>query len=96
MTIYNRPTKSMPGGFLFVFFGILGWIYALLAGYAAWLVWQRQSAGHPVADQNPMHLMLQSVAAFLIGLLLIWWGLRMARSVPPYDYNDPKEPSLKY
>lgn len=95
MTIYSGPTKSMPGGLLLVFFGILGWIYALLAGYAAWLVCQRESAGHPV-DQDPMLLMLQSFGGFLLGLLLIWLGLRMARSVPPYDTNDPKEPSLKW
>jgi hypothetical protein len=96
MTIYSSPTKSIPGGFLLVFFGILGWIYSLLAGYAALLVWQRQSAGHPVTDHDPMHLMLQSVSGFLIGLLLIWWGLRLARTVPPYDTNDPKEPTLKW
>ena len=79
-----------------VFFGILGWIYAILAGYAAWLVWQRQLSRHPLADQNPIHLLLQSVAGFLIGLLLMWWGLRMARSVAPYDTNDPKEPGFKW
>jgi hypothetical protein len=93
---YNRPTKSMPGGFLLVFFGILGWIYSLLAGYAAWLVWHRQTSDHPVTDQDPMHLLLQSGSGFLIGLLLIWWGLRLARSVPPYDTNDPNEPSLRW
>lgn len=96
MTSYSRPTKSMPGGFLLVFFGILGWIYALLAGYAAWLVWHRKFVEQHPVDPDPVHLILQSGAGFLIGLLLICWGLRLARSVPPYDTNDPKEPSLKF
>jgi hypothetical protein len=94
--LYSKPTKSLPGGFLIVFFGLLAWIYALLAAYAAWLVWQHKFGEHRPVDQDPLHLILQSVAGFLIGLLLIWWGLRLANSVSPYDTNDPKEPTLKW
>lgn len=88
MTSYSRPTKSMHGGFLLVFFGILGWIYSLLAGYAAWLVWHRQASGHPLTDQDSMRFNQQFLRTGIGRLLAKRDPIQKSRDADPDDLVD--------
>ena len=94
--MYAHPTQSVPGGFIFVFFGVLSWIYSGLAGYASWLVFHRHYIEHKPVDHNLSSLAFQTGIGFIVGLLLIYFGLRMASKVAPYDTRDPKEPFIKF
>jgi len=92
----SRPTQSVPVGFLFVFFGVLLFVYSCLSTYAAWLAHTK-----PLAERLPNHpdvwpLVAGAAASFIVGVLLTWFGLRMALRTPYYDTRDPDEPSVKF
>lgn len=89
-------TQSAPGGFLFVFFGLLAWVFAGLAGYVAWLVHQREEIQRQVTSYSYGLYCALSISGFLTGLLLIVIGMKLALRTGAYDSRDPKEPSLKW
>ena len=94
--IYQLPTQSTPGGFLFVFFGILSWIVSGLAGYASWLIYKKQYIQHMEVEYHLRPVLITAIVAFLVGLALIVIGIRMAWRTESYDTHDPKEPMLKF
>lgn len=94
--MFEEVTQSTPGGFLFVFFGILSWAFSGLAGYASWLIYHKKYIEHLEVKYHLAPVLVASIVAFVVGLVLIIIGLRMAWSVEPYDTRDPKEPSLKF
>jgi ABC-type sulfate transport system permease component len=94
--MFEQPTQSTPGGFLLVFFGVLSWIVSGLAGYASWLIYQKRYIEHVKTEYSLTSVLVTSIVAFIIGIVLIVIGLRMAWSVGPYDTHDPKEPWLKF
>ena len=94
--ITGYTSQSVPGGFLFVFFGVMSWVYSGLAGYASWLVFHKQLIEHKLVDHSLSSLVIQAVVGFIVGLLLIYFGLKLALKVAPYDTRDPKEPFIKF
>ena len=94
--MFDQPTQSAPGGFLFVFFGVVSWILSGLAGYASWLIYHKKYIEHAKVDYNLAPVLVMSAVAFFVGMILIVIGLRMAWSVGAYDTRDPEEPWLKF
>ncbi len=94
--MFDQPTQSTPGGFLFVFFGILSWVISGLAGYASWLIYKKQYIQHIEVEYHLKSVLIVAIIAFLMGIILIIVGLRMAWRVGAYDTHDPKEPWLKF
>lgn len=92
----SRATQSVPGGFLFVFFGLFALIFSGLSGYAGWLVFQKEAMRGQETGYSYWMLFTGSGAGLILAFALICYGIRMARQVPPYDTRDPKEPSLKF
>lgn len=91
-----RPTQSVPGGFLFVFFGLLAMVFTILAGYATWLIYQKEFIDQQPTEHNFLGWMLTTSLGLLTAIALIYFGLRMAYHTPPYDVRDPQEPRLKF
>ena len=91
----SRPSQSVPGGFLLVFFGALLLIYSCLSTYAGWLAHAKPLAERLPNHPDPWPLVAGAVASFIVGMLLTWFGLRMALCTPAYDTRDPDEPSVK-
>jgi ABC-type sulfate transport system permease component len=90
------PTQSTPGGFLFVFFGVLFLVASALAGYAAWLDYHKIYIEHQVTAYSLTSLLVCFAATLVVGLGMVVFGLRMALQTGPYDTHDPKEPGLKF
>ena len=94
--MFNQPTQSTPGGFLFVFFGMLSWVVSGLARYASWLIYKKQYIQHVEVEYHLRPVLITAIVAFLVGVALIVIGLRMAWRTESYDMHDPKEPWLKF
>ena len=92
----GSPTKSVPGGFLLVFFGLLALIFAGLAGYAGWLAYQTDFFTEAEKPKAVLTFCCISGTGLLVAILLGYCGLRMAAKVELYDPNDPKSPNLKW
>ena len=91
-----RATQSIPGGFLLIFFGLLAWAFAALAGYAGWLVYQREELLHEPTEYSYNLYFSMGAGGLLVGVLLVYWGLKQAWRTPPYDTRDPNEPGFKW
>ena len=92
----RHPSQSTPAGCVAGFFGLLSLGVSGLSGYAAWL---RFNAGPEMEGSRAGHTAFLAGAclvAFLVGGLLLKFGLRWALSVGSYDTQDPKEPRMKW
>ena len=94
--MYLDPTQSTPGGFLFVFFGGLLLVAAGLSGYAGYLVYDNEVTQGIQTEYGYLQLFGITGVLIVAALALIWWGLKLALAVGPYDIRDPKEPALKF
>lgn len=92
----SRPTQSVPGGFLLVFFGVLFLIASGLAGYAGYLVFYREVMEGNETVYSYRYLFLGSGLLLLLSVASIYWGIKLAIKVGPYDTRSPREPRLKF
>jgi hypothetical protein len=90
----DTPTKSVPGGCVVGLFGLFAWAYAGVCGYLLYRAFQ-------VEDwEKKKHLIytcsLHCGVAFIVGLILLIVGWKLAIRVGDYDAWDPKEPMMKF
>jgi hypothetical protein len=91
-----RPTQSVPGGFLFVFFGLLALVFSGLSAYASWLIYHRHYVEHQLTGCNLTSFLIATGLGLFCAIFLIYFGLRRAFRTSPYDTRDPKQPNLKF
>ncbi len=79
-----------------MFFGLLALVFAGLAGYAGWLAYQTDFFADVEKPKAVWTFSGLSGTGLLIGIGLIYFGIRLAWKVGPFDSRDPKEPMLKW
>jgi len=80
----QSPTKLLPGGFLLVFFGILGLVFTGLAGYAAWLAFHKEVIEKQVIPYHYGYLLGAGIFGLITSVFLIYFGIKLSWEVPNY------------
>ena len=71
-------------------FGLGAIVLGGLALVAGWLA-------HKKGTDQAVTLFLFGVGAAGIGMVLVWWGIRLALEIEKgYDPGDPNEPKIKF
>ncbi|MGJ8674259.1 hypothetical protein [Rubritalea sp.] len=90
MSYTIKPTKASPAGCVFSLFGFIPIIFSLIFGYGFY----KAISNMPETDSSLLWKFgLGSVACFIIGLVIIRIGWRMALGADmsdPYSDNKPK------
>ncbi len=80
----QSPTKLLPGGFLLVFFGLLGLVFTGLAGYAAWLAFHKEVIEKQVVSCSYGYLLGAGIFGLIVSVLLIYFGIRLSLQEPDF------------
>ncbi len=91
---YSHPNKAVPGGCVITFLGFFPIVVGLLLGWGLWKGYQLPSEER---SEKWFSGMLQfgggSLICVLLGLFMIYFGLRMTVSADltnPYSGSKPK------
>ena len=90
----DQPTKSVPGGCVIGFFGLLCWVATGISGYGIWVALNNDHLENKAAIIKKLSMV--GGVTFLIGFLLLYWWWKLAIKVGAYDEWDPKEPRIKF
>lgn len=89
-----RPSKSVPGGCVIGLFGVGCWAYTGFCGFVLFRIWQRGQieARWEIFNQLTWH----AAIAFVLGLVVLLVGWRLAMRTGTYDHWDQNEPRAKF
>jgi uncharacterized membrane protein YidH (DUF202 family) len=83
----HSPSKSIRGGYIVVFFGVLILVYGALSGYG---VWKASRVGDPAKYHDVVETLSWSCAvSTLFGLVLIFVGWKLVKSVREFNELGP-------
>lgn len=90
----RRPSKSVPGGCVIGLFGVGSWLYTAFCGYVLFRIWQKGEveARREIFEQLTWH----AGVAFVVGVLALVIGWRLAMRTGAYDHWDQNEPRAKF
>jgi hypothetical protein len=80
----QAPTRLLPGGFLFVFFGLLALAFSSLSGYAGWLAFHKEVIEKQAVPYAYSDLFWISGAGLVVAVALFYYGIKVALERPDF------------
>ncbi len=90
----SYPNKAVPGGCIIGLFGIFAWLFTAACGRIAYL--NHQKPYNENYEELLLFTLRYGIISFLIGLVLVSVGLRLAIKTKIKDPNDSTKPMMRF